>query len=142
MAVRRLVVVWAVLALLCMLSTAAAWVLRPPRLTTHAAVVQYLIERRQLKVERVDAALPWPEGVNYYAYGPSVYPYNLNVTIQLQDGTRMAGKIECRNDQYDCQVTIAALQIDRLDMPDISTGQNDALPQWLRTLAARFGVAF
>lgn len=142
MAIRRLVIAMAAVALLCMGSAGVAWALRPPRFTTHAAVVQYLIERRNLAVARVDAALPWPEGVNYYAYGPSVYPYNLNVTIQLQDGTHMAGKIECRNDQYDCRVTIAALQIDRLAMPDISRGQNDVLPPWLRTVAERFGIVF
>jgi hypothetical protein len=88
----------------------------------------------------VDAALPWPEGVNYYSYGPSVYPYNLIVKVDLSDGRHVNGSVECLRDQYECSLTLATLGIDRVLMPNISRGASTNMPLWIREFALRIGI--
>jgi hypothetical protein len=113
---------------------------RPPVFDNHEEVVIYMLGQQNKRVKAIDAALPWPEGVNYYAYGPAVYPYNLNVSIDLVDGQHVDGKIECRRDKYDCDLTITALNFDRVVMPDIRAQSTRRWPGWVYRLAHQIGV--
>jgi hypothetical protein len=121
--------------LLCVGGMATAWLTRPPAFRSHSEVVAYLLSERGVKTSAVYTSLPWPDGVNYYAYGPSVYPFNLNLDIRLLDGQRLLGSVECRNDRRDCLLSVARLGIERQPMPDVTTRPNLALPRWLRRLA-------
>ncbi len=140
---RRSVLVALLVALIpvaCVGALALTLLSRPPVFYDHSEVVAYLLRQRGVPVERVDARLPWPEGVNYYAYGSSVYPYNLNVTVALAGGGSLEGKIECRRDKYDCRLTIGALGMDRVDMPNISDVSAQRWPGWVVRLAAACGI--
>lgn len=124
---------------LCITTAVVVSVLRPPVFTSHNDVIVYMLQRQGITVERVSATLPWPEGVNYYAYGPAVYPYHLNVDLQLRDGRQAKGIVECKRDRYDCLLTIATLNLDRTAMPNIQEGSSYQLPAWLNKLARQLG---
>ncbi len=140
MTANRALILTSCLITLCVTGSITAYLLRPPVFFSHSEVVIYMLNRQGMTVERINATLPWPEGVNYYAYGPSVYPYNLNVDVQLRDGRQADGKIECKRDRYDCRLTLATLGIDRVVMPNIRDESASQLPTWLNDLATRLGV--
>ena len=124
---------------LCIGGLGVAWLARGPVFYSHSEVVAYLLSQRGVETSAVYSSLPWPDGVNYYAYGPSVYPFNLNLDIRLADGQRLLGSVECRNDRRDCLLTVGKLAIDRLPMPDVTTRRSLALPRWVSRLAKAIG---
>jgi hypothetical protein len=133
----RALILITLLIALCVAGSIGAYVLRPPVFFSHSEVIVYMLSRRGMAVERINATLPWPDGVNYYAYGSSVYPYNLNVDLQLRDGRKADGRVECKRDRYDCRLTLATLGIDLVPMPNISDGTTPWVPKWLNDLATR-----
>lgn len=137
---KRLITLIALGILLCSGGGITAALLRPPIFYNHSSVVVYMIEQRGLAVDTINAGLPWPDGVNYYAYGPSVYPYNLNLEVQMRDARVLPGRVECRRDRFDCQLTIVDLGFDRTPMPDINSSHRLDWPKWVSQLAANIGI--
>lgn len=135
---RRIVGAFAGLVLACMLGTSFALALRPPRLYTHFDTITYTLRQHGISYRRVTAEQPWPDSVNYYAYGAAVYPFNLNVTVELRDTTMVAGRVECKNDKYRCELTIADLGIERQPLPDIVERYSWPLLDWLEQAIRSF----
>jgi hypothetical protein len=130
----------ALIPLLCIGGLFALFFTRPPTFYSHDEVIVYMLAQQQKQVKSIDASLPWPEGVNYYAYGPAVYPYNLVVKLELTTGQQINGKVDCRQDRYQCTLTLTELMIDAVPMPDISYGREERYPRWLRELFGRIGI--
>lgn len=105
--------------------------LRPPLITSHGDAIRYMLRQRNVSYEWVRASLPWPESMNYFAYGSSVYPFNLLVRARLADGTDVLGRVECRDDQRDCWLTLVGAGIDGERLRDVD---QTAPPDWLRQL--------
>ncbi len=99
-----------------------------PALRTQQDVIRYELSRHSLVARELTTSLPWPDGVNYYAYGAGVYPYRLDVELVLTDGRRAGGIFECRDDRRDCRLTVVDLGIVRQPVPDV---QAQSAP-WLR----------
>lgn len=137
---RPIIIVIALIPLLCLGGLLVAVFMRPPVFYSHHQVIAYMLRQRGLEAVLVDAALPWPEGVNYYSYGPAVYPFNLIVKVDLSDGRHADGRVECRRDQFDCSLTLSSLGMDRILMPNISNGTTVGMPAWIRALALRIGI--
>jgi hypothetical protein len=126
---RRLAFILFLPLLLCLGAGLAAVVLRPRTFASHHDVIAYELGRRGIAFETISASLPWPDGVNYYAYGPSVYPYSLNVDIGLVSGRHIGGSLECRNDRRDCRLTLIDAGIVRQPVPDLTPSRQ---PDWMR----------
>jgi hypothetical protein len=123
-----------------MLAALAAYITRPRVFHSHNEVIVAMLEQQGMKVSKINSGLPWPDGVNYYAYGAGIYPYNLNVEVHLRDGRNALGRVECHRDQFDCQLTIAALGFDRTAMPNISNADHSLWPDWLRGSIQKLGI--
>jgi hypothetical protein len=128
---RRLALVVALPLLLCLGAALLGVALRPRTFASHRDVIAYELGRRGIAFETISASLPWPDGVNYYAYGPSVYPYSLNVDIGLVSGRHMGGSLECRNDRRDCRLTLIDAGIVRQPVPDLTSSRQ---PDWMRRI--------
>lgn len=128
---------WSILLLaatfICAFAAVAVILLRPPTIRNHGEAIATVLDRQGIVYERVTTDQGWPAAVNYYAYGPAIYPYSANVVILLADGDSIAGKLECADDRRRCDVTIARLGIEREPIPDIS--ETRPLP-WLIWLDA------
>ena len=67
----------------------------------------------------------WPDSVNDQRYGA-------HLLVVLDDGRRVAGRLECRTGQHNCRISLMALAIEREPVPEISA----AAPSfWQRALA-------
>jgi hypothetical protein len=110
----------AVSSVTCVLATALLFALRPRPITSHADAIATILDRRGIVYEQVTTDQVWPAAVNYYAYGPSVYPYSATVSVRLPDDTIVHGSFECTDDRCKCQVTIVRFAIDNEPIPDIS----------------------
>lgn len=119
----------------CILTGALLVAFRPRAITSHADAIGVLLEQRGIAYERITATQVWPAAVNYYAYGPSVYPYSATVSVTLPDGAVVPGSLECADDRRRCQVSIARLGIDREPIPDISTTRPLPWIAWVQRLA-------
>ena len=120
--ISRLYTVWPAIMTLAVLGVGIPGYLflsQPPALRTHQDVIRYELSRRSLAARELTTSLPWPDGVNYYAYGAGVYPYRLDVELVLTDGRRAGGIFECRDDQRDCRLTVEDFGIVRQPVPDV-----------------------
>jgi hypothetical protein len=127
---RRALILLLVPALACTLLASFTLALRPRTFTSHSMAIGYVLEQRGVAYESVRLALPWPESVNYFAYGAEVYPYNANVVVELPGGGTALGKMECRDDQRNCRVTIARLGVERQSVPNLHTPVQLAWMTW------------
>jgi hypothetical protein len=116
----------------CVLAAALLFALRPRPITSHADAIATILDQRGIVYERVTTDQVWPAAVNYYAYGPSVYPYSATVSVRLPDDTIVPGSLECTDDRRRCRVTIARFAIDNEPIPDISSVQPLPWMEWLR----------
>lgn len=121
----------------CVLTGALLFALRPRPITSHADAIAVILEQRGIAHERIVTAQVWPSAVNYYAYGPSVYPYSATVSVTLPSGEILPGSLECADDRRRCRVTIARLAIDREPIPDISAMRPLPWKAWVQRLAER-----
>ncbi len=119
----------------CILAAAALVALRPRPIASHADAIAVVLEQRGIAHERIITAQVWPAAVNYYAYGPSVYPYSATVSVTLSNGDVVPGSLECADDRRRCRVTIARLGIDREPIPDISSVRPLPWMIWVQRLA-------
>jgi hypothetical protein len=124
----------------CVAVCLIALFLRPRNYTSHRDVVAEMIQRRGHTLVTYNASLKWPEGVNYYAYGAGVYPYSPTIHIRLDDSREIDGMIECRNDKYDCSLTLLDLGIEQEIMPDIQREPRYRGPPWLNRMLQSIGV--
>ena len=122
----------AVSSVTCVFAAALLFALRPRPITSHADAIATILDRRSIVYERVTTDQVWPAAVNYYAYGPSVYPYSATVSVRLPDDTIVPGSLECADDRRRCRVTIARFGIDREPIPDISSVRPLPWTEWLR----------
>lgn len=125
----------------CLLAGALLVALRPRPITSHADAIAFVLEQRGIAHERIVTAQVWPAAVNYYAYGPSVYPYSAAVSVTLPGGDVVPGSLECADDRRRCRVTIARLAIDREPIPDISATRPLPWMVWMQRLAEIVPVA-
>ena len=139
-ALKRGAIASMVSAILCISAMIVAIATRPHTFASHREVVAAMIERHGYTMVAYSSSLKWPEGVNYYAYGSAVYPYSPTIQVRLADSREMEGMIECRNDQYDCRLTLPELGIEREPMPDIQRKPQYKGPVWFRRLLQRIGV--
>ncbi|MFQ3683912.1 hypothetical protein [Roseiflexus sp.] len=123
-----------VLTAACVLTGALAIALRPRTITSHADAIAVVLEQRGIAHERIVTAQVWPAAVNYYAYGPSVYPYSATVSVTLPDGDIALGSLECADDRRRCRVSIARFGIDREPIPDISALRPLPWMAWVQRL--------
>jgi len=119
----------------CVIVAALLFALRPRPITSHADAISTILDRRGIVYERVTTDQVWPAAVNYYAYGPSVYPYSATVSVRLPDDTIVPGSLECADDRRRCRVTIARFGIDREPIPDISATRPLPWMIWLERLS-------
>jgi len=122
----------AVSSVTCVFAAALLFALRPRPITSHADAIATILDRRSIVYERVTTDQVWPAAVNYYAYGPSVYPYSATVSVRLPDDTIVPGSLECADDRRRCRVTIVRFAIDNEPIPDISSVQPLPWMEWLR----------
>lgn len=125
----------------CILAAALLVALRPRPIASHADAIAVVLEQRGIAHERIVTAQVWPAAVNYYAYGPSVYPYSATVSVTLPGGDVLPGSLECADDRRRCRVTIARLEIDREPIPDISATRPLPWMVWVQRLTELVHVA-
>ena len=121
----------------CVLAAALLFALRPRPITSHADAIATILDRRGIAYERVMTDQVWPAAVNYYAYGPSVYPYSATVSVFLPDGAIAPGSLECTDDRRRCRVTIVRFAIDNEPIPDISSVRPLPWVEWLRQVVQK-----
>lgn len=119
----------------CILAAALLIALRPRPITSHADAIAVVLEQRGIAHKRIVTAQVWPAAVNYYAYGPLVYPYSATVSVTLPGGDVVPGSLECADDRRRCRVTIARLGIDREPIPDISAARPLPWMIWVQRVA-------
>ncbi|MGQ9892400.1 MAG: hypothetical protein ACUVSY_01275 [Roseiflexus sp.] len=108
-------------ALMCIFGVTLVIAARPRPITGHADAIATILDQRGIAYKRITTDQNWPAAVNYYAYGPSVYPYSATVRVFLPDGTIVPGSLECADDRRSCHVTIVRLAIDNEPIPDVSS---------------------
>ncbi len=132
---RSVLILITALTVACVLTGALAVAFRPRAITSHADAIAVVLEQRGIVHERIVTAQVWPAAVNYYAYGPSVYPYSATVSVTLPDGDVAPGSLECADDRRRCRVSIARFGIDREAVPDISASRPLPWMAWVQRLA-------
>ncbi len=136
---RYLVALIATPVVVCLLVVAPAIALRPRPITSHADAIATILNQRGVAYERVTTDQVWPAAVNYYAYGPSVYPYSATVRVFLPDGAIAPGSLECADDRRRCRVTIVRFAIDNEPIPDISSARPLPWVEWLQQVIQLVG---
>ncbi len=97
----------------------------PPRFTSFAAAIGHVLGERGIAHRMVFLEQRWPDSVNDQRYGA-------HLLVVLDDGRRVAGRLECRAGQRDCRISLMALAIEREPIPEISTASPSF---WQRALA-------
>lgn len=123
--------------LMCAFTAVATVLLRPPTIRNHGEAIATVLDRQGIAYERVSTDQGWPAAVNYYAYGPAIYPYSANVVILLANGESIPGKLECADDRRRCDITIARLGIDREPIPDISEHRPLPWVEWFEHIGLK-----
>lgn len=124
---------------MCVFIVALVIAARPRPITSHADAIATVLDQRGIAYERITTDQVWPAAVNYYAYGPSVYPYSATVRVLLRDGAIVPGSIECADDRRRCRVTIARFAIDNEPIPDISSVRPLPWVEWLQQVIQMVG---
>ncbi len=122
---------------LCIAAAIIASAARPPDLSSHPAVIAYYLRQRGIDARHVGLSQNWPESVNYYAYGHKIYPYNANLIITLGSGSEVPGRLECLDDQTNCQLYLVRLGIRGEQLPDV---QQNVHQTWMEWIEARTGL--
>ena len=127
---RTFMIALALIATLCIGLGSMAWWLRPPSFSTRKQAIIYILEQRGYQVEELYIDRRWPDSVNSQVYGASL-------DIQIHGQSRLSGRVECRNMQDTCHISIRTLGLNRVPIPDLSTAQEPELLQWVRQQASK-----
>lgn len=128
---RRLLIVVALSVLMCSGGFVLVAALTPPTVNNHYEGISWVLKRRNVQYTGLDAKLPWPEGLNYYIYGPEVYPYQMNVSIFMNDGRLVRGYMLCTRGMKGCSLDVPELAIDDTPTPDVRDGNEWPWLRWL-----------
>ncbi len=100
-----------------LLGGACAWIAAgtAPRFTSFVAAIGHVLHEQGIAHRAIFLEQRWPDSVNDLRYGA-------HLLVELDDGQRIAGRLECRTGQRDCRISLVALAIERQPIPDISVG--------------------
>lgn len=121
---RRLLLALGGLPLLCAAVLLLAFALQPPRFTSRADAIGYVLQQRGIIFEHVYVNRAWPDTVNSITYGA-------NLIIVLSGVEEVPGRIECRSGEQNCYINVVRLGIDRAPIPDLSKPREAPLLTWL-----------
>lgn len=125
---------WPVLFMLsaasCMLASFGAIIFRPARIVSYTGQAEYALRSRNIVAHSIKLGERWPDRINFQ-YGELVFPYGYQLLIRLPDGTDVNGYVECAKLERDCNVSVAALGLRHVKVPDIEVARPWRLPAWL-----------
>jgi hypothetical protein len=104
-----------------------------PRPRTYAELVTYELRRRGVDATDVTLGEMWPDQTNLQ-YGSYAGPISIAVGVQLPSGIRESGWIECRTINSDCTLSLPALDVVDVPLPELAAA---ARPAWLRWIERR-----
>lgn len=123
-------------ALACALVSSLALALRPRTFASRHETIAYALEQRGVAYRAIFYQQSWPAAMNYFAYGPQIYPYSADVVLVLADGSTVHGQLACRDDRRDCSLDVPRLGIQGLDLPEVSERRSWPWLDWLEARLA------
>jgi hypothetical protein len=117
--------------LACVLATTLVAALRPRNFPTYQDAIGYVLERRDIRYQRITVERQWPDTVN------TIF-YTANVSVLLGDGRSAGGRLECATaDGHRCKVVLRELNIAGELLPELSEGISWRWPAWVQKLLTR-----
>ncbi len=82
--------------------------------TNHREQIAAVLQARGIAVtaDQVFTEQGWPDRINHQTYGA-------NLTVQLSDGTRTLGRLECREAKIRCWFELSHIGVPRTDLEDL-----------------------
>lgn len=121
-----------VAALLVALGVAAG----APRVSSHHDAIAIVLQRHGVAYDQIATAQPWPLAFNYYAYGATIAPYQLAVTVRRAGAPPLGGSFECADGMRRCVLTLLDAGIIAAPAPDITPPPAALLERWYAGLRA------
>ena len=114
----------------CLLVGVGAIVFRPARIVSYTAQAEYALRSHNIVAHSIRLGERWPDHINFQ-YGELVFPYGYQLLIRLADGSEVNGYVECAKLERNCNVSVAALGLRHVKVPDIEIARPWQLPAWL-----------
>ena len=114
----------------CVLAAVGAIVFRPARIVSYTDQAEYALRRHNIAAHSIRLGERWPDHINFQ-YGERVFPYGYQLLIRLPDGSEVNGYVECAKLERNCNVSVAALGLRHVKVPDIEVARPWQLPAWL-----------
>jgi hypothetical protein len=124
----------------CALAMGAAIFLVPPRLQNHQDQIAYVLKRHGVAYEQIKLTQTSADTQYYFAYA-GYFIYGADVIVELPDSRQVVGRIECRVKDTGCILHLAALGLEREQLPELDTGNQWFWLDWLQQILPRLGLA-